>query len=68
MKSFKQYSNRRKKRITLSLIKLINEIDNELPDRIENPLAKYEVKSVQAPKAFNALICESAISPSGTWT
>ena len=49
MKSFKQYLTEGKKDYTFR-IKLINEIDNESVDRIETHLAKYEVKSVQAPK------------------
>ena len=49
MKTFKQYLTESKRDYTYR-IKLINEIDNESVDRIERHLAKYEVKSVQAPK------------------
>ena len=49
MKTFKQYLTESKRDYTYR-IKLINEIDNESVDRIERHLAKYEVKTVQAPK------------------
>lgn len=49
MKTFKEYLTESKREYTFR-IKLINEIDNESVDRIERHLAKYEVKTVQAPK------------------
>ncbi len=49
MKTYKEYLTESNREYTFR-IKLINEIDNESVDRIERHLAKYDVKSVQAPK------------------